>query len=73
MEKSKTKLYILCLQSSGGQILEMLHSAHYDFLLMHAMEKIRQPSKISYWTLFDNFGKYIDGNFPAYGSECLDR
>ena len=63
-EKIKSKLYILCLQAKGGQILKMIHAADYDFLLMHAMKSIKQDSNINHWTIFDNFGKYIDGNFP---------
>ena len=63
LEKKSDKFYVLCLQDSGGRIVDLKYNHNYDNLLLKAMEL----SKISgaTWSIFTSTGRLCDSSYQS--------
>lgn len=60
-KKVNNKLFICCVQDDGGHILKIFTGNSYDNVWLQGSTEAK--SARGYWTLFDNFGRQIDGNY----------
>jgi hypothetical protein len=60
-QKTKTKLYVLCIQSEDGKIERIFTSENYDQLWLQGVTESK--STRGFWSTYDIQGRFIDGNF----------
>lgn len=61
-KKHRSKFYVLCLQDKNGGLVRLVHHKDYSNLLLEGMDLMKEL-EAPYWTIIDNYGKYVDGNF----------
>lgn len=66
MYKLKTKvrsLYILCVQDNTGKIHKVVTDYSYEKMLYRGIELSKKIS--GFWTIFNSYGRLVDGNFNS--------
>jgi hypothetical protein len=63
VQKQKSKLYVLCLQSENGKIERIFTGSDYDQLWMQGSTESKAIG--GYWSTYDVQGRFIDGNYRS--------
>ena len=61
--KTKSKLYILCIQDEGGTIDRIFTGTDYDQLYLQGSTESKASG--GYWSTYDVQGRFIDGNYKS--------
>ncbi len=62
-QKTKNKLFVLCIQSEDGKIERIFTGTDYDQLYLQGSTESKASG--GFWSTYDVQGRFIDGNYKS--------